>query len=235
MVKNSLSNQDISEIENITGYVFKNKNLIERAFTHSSAVNGVNDYERLEFLGDSVLQLAVTDFLLNNYKKLDEGQLTRGRAKIVSKEPTCKIFENLDLARYVIASSSFSNDEGREGISDKMKSDILEALIGAIYRDGGMKAAFQFIIDKFSDIIDSVMKGNLIDSKSELYEYCAKAKLDIKFKTQSNGSANNPKFSCISFVDGKEISVGNGKSKRAAEQDSAKKALELLKKNYDKR
>lgn len=234
MVKNSLSNQDISEIENITGYVFKNKNLIERAFTHSSAVNGVNDYERLEFLGDSVLQLAVTDFLLNNYKKLDEGQLTRGRAKIVSKEPTCKIFENLDLARFVIASSSFS-DDGRENLSDKMKSDILEALIGAIYRDGGMKAAFKFIIDKFSDIIDSVMKGSLIDSKSELYEYCAKAKLDIKFKTQNNGSANNPMFSCVSFVDGKEISVGNGKSKRAAEQDSAKKALELLKKNYDKR
>lgn len=230
MVNKSLSNQDIEQIEKVSGYVFKNKKLIKRAFTHSSAVNGVNDYERLEFLGDSVLQLAVTDYLLNNYKNLDEGQLTRGRSKIVSKEPTCKIFENLGLSRFVIASSSFSDGLKNGKISAKMKSDILEALIGAIYRDGGMKAAFDFVIDKFSEIIKEVMKGNLIDSKSELYEYCAKNKISMDIKTKNNGDANNPVFVCRISVKGKEIASGQGNSKRTAEQNGAEKALKSIKK-----
>ena len=232
MQKGTLPEAAVKEIENILGYSFSDKELLKRAFVHSSAqIENQANYERLEFLGDAVLQLSVTDYLMKNYKEMNEGELTRGRSKIVSRGPISAITKKLNLDKFMITSSTFNERGAGTAVSEKMKCDLFEAVCGAVFRDGGMEKAVEFILKNLTDVIESTMKGGLIDGKSELLEFCAKNKLNLDFKVEEKVKNGKPYFYSKAIIEGKETSSGEGETKRASEKDCSKKALEILKGN----
>ncbi|MBE7073855.1 MAG: ribonuclease III [Clostridiales bacterium] len=197
------------------GYKFKDIGLIERALTHSSK-SEIN-YERLEFLGDSIL-----DFLVGEYFYIHcdeaEGRLTVLRSQYVSENHLAKIFDNLKLAKYVKLGKSYQGE-----ISKAIKGDVVEAVLGAIYLDGGLNEAKNFIkkyfdLDNYKNMIDENYKSKL----QELVQGNFKCKMTYQTEPCENG------FTSTFCMDEDEIASGEGKSKAEAEQMAAKLAIEKL-------
>ncbi len=209
-----------SEIEQKLQYVFRNKGLLETAFTHSTYANahGREDNERLEYLGDAVLQLVVTQWQYIS-SGAQEGELTKQRQKLVCEAALFSAVERLDIKRYLLISG------GKENVGKKTVSSLLETVIAAIYLDGGFDAAKKFI------------ERNLLRGKSEkeenpkgdLQEFLQRKGEQLPLYTcQKSGMDNAPVFVCEAAAMGK-IAHGKGKSKRQAEQNAAKALLQALK------
>lgn len=201
-------------MSNIT-YNFKDKNLIKRAMTHSS--KSPENYERLEFLGDSILDFVVGDYLYENSDK-SEGQLTVLRSHFVSESNLCKVFDGLDIEKEIILGKSYKG-----AISKAIKCDIVEAIIAAIYLDAGIVEARKFIVEKlnlenFEHVIDDNYKSKL----QELVQANFKCKMSYVTEKEDNG------FVSSFYMDEDKISSGNGLDKVSAEQDAAEKAIKIL-------
>tara|TARA_B100000886_G_scaffold319727_1_gene260685 strand:- start:2056 stop:2721 length:666 start_codon:yes stop_codon:yes gene_type:complete len=219
-------NKSLKELENIINYSFKNKSLLDRALTHKSFNNKINN-EKLEFLGDRVLGLIISKKLLEKYPNENEGIIDKKFANLVNKKTCVKIAKKINLKRFLYLGASHKS---LERSADKIVSDSLEAIVGAIYLDGGLKLSEKFILNFWETYIDKSII-TLIDSKTLLQEYSLK-----KFKIlpkytffKKTGPQHEPFFKTqVEIPESKKI-VGEGSSKKKAQQNAASKLIKLLK------
>lgn len=227
-----MKQNDIRTIEKKIGYEFKDKELLERAFTHASASSlATKNYQSLEFLGDSILDFVVAKRLMEINPDAHEGTLTKNRAAIVSKEPLADEIDRLDLAKFLIVGKG----ESLESITAqaKVKSDIFESIIGAIYLDGKSIANCEkFVLAKLADYFSGNNKHvNTHDFKTELNEFASRHELAVEYALVStSGKPHEPIFDMVVKINGLDAGKGEGKSKKEAEQNAAREALEHIKK-----
>ncbi len=214
----------MQELEKLLGYTFEDKGLLERAFTHSTYSNEhqAPSNERLEFLGDSVLELVVRDYIYNFYEE-SEGKLTEWKKQIVDKYSLCDIVDNLGLMKYLKLGGSLKN----QMLSTKLKSDVFESIVGAIYLDGGYDKAKEFVcrnIDFDSKI--AFIDSHNMDYKTQLQELIQKdygvTPCYIDKEKQNN------LFVRAVVINNKEVAFGKGESKQLAEKEAAKNAIQIL-------
>ena len=223
---------NIELFEQKINYEFKNKEYILEALTHSSYSNENKNYpfnERLEFLGDSVLSIVISDYLFKKETKLPEGELTKIRANIVCEESLSEVSKNIHLGKYMLLGKGEEATGGRERIS--ILADALEAVIAAIYLDGGIKCAREFILTNMEKIINDSIKGKIFrDYKTHLQEVLqSKGEVNIWYKLiDEKGPDHNKKFVMQVGIDSKILGFGEGKSKKEAEQVAARKALDNI-------
>ena len=221
----------MGELEKTVGYTFKDPKLLELALTHSSYAHEHyagkrHDNERLEFLGDAVLELVSSDYLFHNYNEYPEGELTKLRASIVCEQSLAMCAEAISLGKYLRLGNGEDSTGGR--LRASITSDAMEALIGAIYLDGGMQPAKAFI-DRFilSDLED---KRLFYDSKSNLQELIqGKLKKEFEYRLlEESGPEHDKTFVVEIDMEGECLGRGQGRTKKAAEQQAAYEALLLL-------
>ena len=224
-------NFNYSLLENEIGYVFKNKELLINALTHTSYANehkhkGMKDNERLEFLGDAVLELVSSEFLYLNMPNLPEGKMTKLRASLVC-EPTLALdARSINLEEYIYLGKGENDTGGRR--RDSIVSDAFEALIGAIFLDGGLEYAKEFILKYALNDIDN--KSLFHDSKTVLQERLnavKTGKLSYEIINES-GPDHNKSYEAVAKLENKTIGRGSGHTKKAAEQQAAYCALKTL-------
>ncbi len=226
---------DLKEFQARIGYQFKNINLLRQALTHSSYANEkhmrkLSDNERLEFLGDAVLELISSEFLYDNYSDVPEGELTKLRASIVCEPTLALCTEAMDLGRYVLLGRGEERTGGRKRKS--ILSDALEAVIGAIYLDGGFANAKEFVLKYI--LTDIEHKQLFYDSKTILQELVQGKHERLTYKLiGESGPDHDKSFSVEAYIGDKVISTGVGHTKKAAEQEAAYKALLILKKDEE--
>ena len=214
------------------GYEFKNKDLLKTALTHSSYANehGEKSYERLEFLGDSILSFIISTYLYENHPELPEGDMSKIRAAIVcerSLESSCR---NFGVEKYIILSRGEELTGGRERSS--IIADVFEAILGAIYIDGGLECARKYVTNMLSKTVSDTVEGHGVfsDFKTKLQEIVQKYNSNVTYKlVGESGPEHEKEFTVEVIYCGKTLSKGRGKSKKIAEQDAAKTAIEVLK------
>lgn len=222
---------DIRNFQKTIGYSFKNEKLLLQALTHSSYANEkhmkkFSDNERLEFLGDAVLEIVSSEFLYNNYSDKPEGELTKLRASIVCEPTLALCTEPINLGDYIRLGKGEEQTGGRKRKS--ILSDALEAVIGAIYLDGGFTNAKEFVLKFIMTDIDK--KQLFYDSKTILQEVIQGKHESLTYKlVDESGPDHNKQFTVELYVDDKKMSMGVGHTKKAAEQQAAYEALLMLK------
>lgn len=216
-----------SVIEQKIGYQFKDKSLLATAFTHSSFAysHHIQSNERLEFLGDSLLNFVVTDFLFKTYPD-NEGVLSKMKANLVSAENLSQIIQSMGLI------SHLKSENFNPTLSMNVECDLFESILGAVYLDSNFETAKNFVYEKLnlSKVqVEKVMQ-NFVDYKTKLQELVQKSgKNTIEYiLIDKSGKAHDPKFTILLKIDGKEVTTQSAKSKRLAESLCAKKAIELL-------
>ena len=223
---------NLIEVEKLIGIEFENKGVLITALTHSSYANQFKDVkynERLEFLGDSVLQLCVTKYLFNNYKDKSEGELTKIRALVVCENSLHKVSKNLSLGKYIRMSKGEELTGGRERTS--IQADALEAVIAAVYLDKGIEVANDFILRNFKDVIDKAINEEIIlDFKTRLQEVLQKnGEVNIVYNlVKHEGPPHRRKFFTDLLINNEIMGQGVGFSKKESEQNAAKEALRNL-------
>nr|WP_321267154.1 ribonuclease III [uncultured Sulfurimonas sp.] len=221
---------NIETLEKTLGYVFKDKELIIEALTHKSYKQPY-DNERLEFLGDAVLDLIVGEYLFNKFKKSDEGKLSKIRASLVNETGFDKLARSLNLGDYIFLSNAEQNNGGREKPS--LLSNAFEAVIGAIYLEAGLSQAQKIAIELIEKNHKEISLDSLFrDFKTTLQELTqARFGITPEYKVvASRGPDHKKEFEVAVFIEDKEYARSSGKSKKIAQQESAKKAVEMLKK-----
>ncbi|MCR4923657.1 MAG: ribonuclease III [Lachnospiraceae bacterium] len=220
---------NIRSLEEKIGYRFKDRSYIEVALTHSSYFNENKekneDYERMEFLGDAVLELCVSDHLFRSKKELKEGELTKLRASLVCEPTLAMCASAFNLKEYIRLGKGEENTGGRN--RESIISDVFEALIGAIYLDGGLECAKKFI--EHYVLEDMYHKIEFVDSKTGLQEYVQEKGQNLSYEIiKESGPAHNREYITAVMINGQQIAVGKGRSKKLSEQDGAYKALAIL-------
>ncbi|NMD69474.1 ribonuclease III [Bacillus sp. DNRA2] len=222
------------EFQTRIGFDFSNSTLLKQAFTHSSYVNEhrkkpYEDNERLEFLGDAVLELTVSQFLYKKYPMMSEGELTKLRAAVVC-EPSLVGFANeLAFGQLVLLGKGEEMTGGRE--RPALLADVFEAFIGALYLDKGIDSVIQFLERVVFPKINSGAFSHVMDFKSQLQELVQRDGVGtIEYKILlEKGPAHNREFCSVVSLNGQELGTGTGRSKKEAEQHAAQMALEKLK------
>lgn len=222
---------DFQELEKKIEVVFKDKDLLKQAFVHRSYLNenknsNLTHNERLEFLGDAVLELVITDFLYKEYKDKAEGELTSYRSSLVNADTCASIATNLSVNDFLLLSKGESKDTGRA--RQYILANALEALIGAIYIDQGYDGARIFIEKNFVPLIEKIIEeGSHIDSKSLFQEKAQEFDgITPSYKTMKESGPDHEKKFTVGVYLGKDlVATGEGKSKQDAEQEAAKQAL----------
>ena len=217
-------------LESRIGYSFKNRQLLERALTHSSFANEHGqthkDNERLEFLGDSVLGFITAEYLFKNHSNLPEGELTRLRAYAVCEKSLFEFAKQIDLGSYILLSHGEDKTGGRQRAS--VLSDAFEALIAAIYLDSGMEQAKKFVLGFIADYVEK--QPSFKDYKTMLQEVIqrnAGEKLEYVLVSET-GPDHDKHFEVEAHLNSNVIGRGVAGSKKKAEQAAAKQALELM-------
>jgi ribonuclease-3 len=222
----------MKSLEEKLNYTFKNKNLLANALTHSSYANekrnGSVSNERLEFLGDSVLSLIVSDYLYNNFKNLPEGELTKLRASLVCEKSLCNFSRELNMGEYLRLGKGEDKGGGRS--RDSILADAFEAVLAAIYLDGGLEAArslvLRFILAELEHEDDEVFK----DYKTALQEIIQRNPEETVtyILTKESGPDHSKVFEVEVRLNSNTIGKGTGRSKKQAEQSAAREALRLM-------
>lgn len=228
-----MTEEILGELEEKIGYFFKDKKLLRQAVTHSSYANEMNinkyeDYERLEFLGDAVLELVTSDFLFRKRKENSEGRLTKLRASIVCEPALAFCAREISLEQYILLGKGEEATGGRG--RDSIVSDVMEAVIGAIYLDGGLEEASAFI-HRFV-LSDLEHKQLFYDAKTTLQEIIQQENNGaLRYKlVKEEGPQHDKIFEVEAYVGEKLVGAGSGHSKKAAEQQAAYQALLARKK-----
>lgn len=230
---------ETSELEKRLAYEFKNQSLLEEALRHSSFVNEqahyqMRDNERLEFLGDAVLNLVIGHVLLNRFPDLEEGDLSRMRSNLVNETQVASVARSLDLGSHIQLGKGESLTKGRE--KNSILANTFEAIIAAAYLDGGYDAAFRLIEEHFSYLFE--IDGNIAatyDYKSRIQELLQtrQGEKPVYSVIEETGPDHNKMFRIALSVNDIRTE-GFGKSKKHAEQDAARKALDILTANQMK-
>ena len=218
----------LKELQEKMGYFYQDEDLLKQALTHSSfaneqKINKLRDYERLEFLGDAVLELVTSEFLYMKNENLLEGELTRMRASMVCEPALAYCARDIGLGNYVMLGKGEEATGGRK--RDSITSDVLEAVIGSIYLDGGLESAKKFIYQfVMSDLEHKIL---FLDSKTLLQEEVQKqnnAQLHYELVGE-HGPDHNKEFFVNVYLNNTLIGSGSGKTKKSAEQQAAYNAL----------
>ncbi|MCR4806165.1 MAG: ribonuclease III [Lachnospiraceae bacterium] len=223
------------ELEEKLKYRFKNSETIVSALTHSSYKNEkpyIRDYERLEFLGDAVLELTVSEFLYKDNPNMKEGDMTKMRASLVCEPTLAYCAQELSLGDYILLGKGEEKTGGRG--RDSIISDVFEAIIGAIYLDGGFDLAGDFV--RKYVLTDYRNKIEFNDSKTSLQEYVQDKGLKMEYIPAGESGPDHHKiYSVKVLVDGREYGSGSGSSKKRAEQNAAYEALKRFKEEEKER
>lgn len=222
---------NLKAFEEIIGYKFNDQSLLKVALTHSSYANEnrgrhIAFNERLEFLGDSVLSLIVSSYLFENYKKLPEGDLTKARATIVCERSLWECAVDIEMGNYLVLGKGEELTGGRTRVS--ILADAYEALIAAIYLDGGLQVVREWLLGQLYDTILNAVKGKtFMDYKTALQERVQNhGATQIQYEvTGESGPDHRKVFSVHVLIDGKVMGNGEGKSKKSAEQMAAHDAF----------
>lgn len=225
-----LDDKNIRTFEKNIGYAFKNKSLLLTAITHSSFANegigNLSDNERLEFLGDSVLNLCIGDYIFNNEIDMPEGEMTKIRAAIVCEQSLKECALSLDLGTFLRLGKGEEANRGRTRPS--ILADAMEALIGAVYLDSDFKTVQKFIYKNMKDIINGALTGTVFnDYKTELQECLQKqGRVKIKYVVeQQSGPDHHKTYNVSVYVNNVKCGTGSGTTKKEGEQNAAKDAL----------
>jgi ribonuclease III len=212
-------------------YCFRNKNLLLESMSHPS-LRGHNhhkglDYERLEFLGDTILNFIITEMLFLNFKNYSEGQLAKIRSYLICTEMLCNIAHDLDLSKYIIMTSGEENAGGRGNPSNL--ENAIEALIAAIYLDGDIEQIKNIITKLWSKYLDNMGESSQHDPKTYLQEWCQSQGYGVPIYEviEKIGSAHEPLFT-IKVTAGNHHETAQGKSIKLAQKNAAKKLLNLI-------
>lgn len=223
----------IEKLEEKIGYTYQNKELLLQALTHSSfsneqKINKSKDYERLEFLGDAVLELVSSDFLFHNNPDMPEGKLTRMRASMVCEPALAFCARDLQLHEYIRLGKGEEMTGGRH--RDSIISDVMEAVIGSLYLDGGFQVAHDFI-HRFilSDLEDNILFYDAKTVLQEMIQEDPQGTLQYRL-VKEEGPDHDKSFMVEACINGKPVSQGVGRTKKAAEQQAAYEAILLLRK-----
>lgn len=224
----------IEEVENQLNYSFKNKELIRTALIHKSYNEGMQkdlpDNEKLEFLGDSVINLVITDHLYKNYTHLKEGELSKLKAHLVSSNTLHKIAECIRLTDFLMLGKGEEKNDGRS--NKKIGAAVFEAVVGAIYLDSNYKLTTAVVIPLFRDFLEKFAEKEvkINDYKSELQELVQKENnfLPLYKIIDETGKPPHVIFTAAVYLQEKQIGLGTGKNKRNAEQNAAYSALQNI-------
>ena len=224
--------RDISQFETIIGYTFSDRELLSTALTHSSYINEhalerQKCNERLEFLGDAVLELITSEFLFNDGRDIPEGEMTKQRASLVCESALADDAREIDLGSFLVMGKGEEQNGGRHRAS--IVSDAMEAVIGAVYLDGGIEAAGSFI--RRFILRDKNM--HLMDAKTVLQEITQEVFLTapVYAITGAEGPDHNRTFTAEVSIDNKVLGTGTGRTKKTAEQAAALQAINTIKGN----
>lgn len=230
-----IGRSSLSEIETLIRYQFRNKVLLEEAFTHSSckrenpAYEG-NDFQRLEYLGDAVIGFLLADLIFERFPEMREGEMTRTRSTLTQGKVLSEIGKQYQFSKYVRTGST----EQKHGIpkSAKISEDVVEALIGAVYKDGGIEAARQTLLLLYGDLDRWLEQCKFKNNpKGELQELIqgqdASSTLEYQLVHQE-GPSHNRMFTVEVWIDGKAMGTGTGKTRKEADQNAAQDALNKL-------
>lgn len=222
----------MKQLENNIGYVFKNKNLLKNALSHSSYANEkkgiICSNERLEFLGDSVLSIIVSDYIYTNFPNLPEGQLTRLRASLVCEKSLCSFSKELGVGEYILLGKGERANGGNERPS--ILADAFEAILAAIYLDGGMEPARRHVLRFVKEELSHMEHEAFKDYKTELQEIIQRnPEEQLSYVLIGESGPDHDKcFTVEVHLNSNVIGTGSGHSKKNAEQAAARKALELM-------
>ncbi|MFH1541676.1 MAG: ribonuclease III [bacterium] len=223
---------ELQELENKLGTSFQNRPLLNQSLTHSSYGNEqkIPDNERLEFLGDAVLKLIISEYLFNKFPEKAEGDLTKIRAAVISDETLSKVGRDLAIGNYIIMSA---NETRTGGVRRKSNlANAIEAVIGAVFLDAGIGKSREMILQFLTAEIDLVSQAGYIrDYKSALQEYTQKEKWDLpRYKVIKETGAKHRRVFWIEVkIQGKRYGIGRGGNKKESEQRAAMQALSRLK------
>lgn len=229
----------VADLESVLRIKFRDPRKLLEAITHSSAATEFNRHadqneqvawnERLEFLGDSVLNLVITTWLFRHLPKHSEGVLSKMRASLVSEQALAEIAHTINLGQFLVLSKSEENSSGRAKRS--LLADALEALFGAVYQDQGFEAAEQLILDVYQSHleapIDQLSEGDYKTSLQELTQKVTKKRPSYEL-ISSEGPEHEPKFIVAVKFEGKLLGIGEGQTKKRASQEAALAALKVL-------
>lgn len=218
-----------SVIESKLGYRFNDRSLLILAFIHRSYINEHKEIkehnERLEFLGDSILGMLIADYLYRYYPDTPEGDLSYLRSRLVEASSCVSYVQSLEIANYILLGKGEKMNDGRG--RESILADLFEAIIGAIYLDGGLEAAQHFLFENFSEDIEDILKTPLQNWKALLQDYCQK-----KFQSppryivlQESGPDHSKVFEVSVCINGNELGRGKGSSKKEAQQSAAEDAF----------
>ena len=219
--------EELKELEKKIGYEFSEKRLLGQAVTHSyfsneQKINKYKNYERLEFLGDAVLELLSSRFFFETYPDMSEGEMTRLRSSMVCEPALAFCARDLDLGKYILLGKGEEATGGRK--RDSIISDVMEAVIGAIYLDGGLLEADKFV-RKFI-LSDLENKQLFYDSKTLLQEQVQKEGRTLTYELVSESGPDHEKvFVVEAVIDGKTVGRGQGRNKKTAQQQAAYQVL----------
>ncbi len=225
-------NKRFEKLEEKLDLNFKNKNLLVQAFCHRSYINENPDFnlghnERLEFLGDAVMELVVTEYLFQNYPEKAEGDLTDWRAALVNTKMLSDVAKSMGLSKHLLLSNGEKKERGKA--KQYMLADTFEALIGAIYVDSGYEKAEEFIKNNLLVKLPEIISLELFkDPKSELQEIAQEAEgITPTYKViEESGPDHDKNFRMGVFLEDRKLAEGEGSSKKEAEEEAAQKALE---------
>ena len=215
----------INELQDKLSYQFSNPPLLAQALTHTSHGNehNIHNNERLEFLGDSVLGMIVSDYLYNQYPGINEGKLTKLRAEVVNAKSLLEIAKALELGQFLSLGRGEEQTGGRDRASNLV--DALEAVIGAVYLDSCFERARQVILVLFRDKLEGLQIENM---KGRLLEFCQKRKMAPRYRVLAESGSAHEKIFTVGVTVGSATGIGEGKSKRMAEKMAAKALLEKI-------
>ncbi|MBQ3167953.1 ribonuclease III [Campylobacter sp.] len=219
----------LKQIQKLLKYEFKNINLLKEAITHKSIKSSINN-ERLEFLGDAVLDLIVGEYLYHKFNTQSEGDLSKLRASLVNEDSLAKIAKELNLGEFLYLSPAEENNGGRD--KQSLISDALEALMGAIYLESGLDSVKVIFIDLLEKNFPDINLNSLTKDYKTALQEITQAQIGTAPKYElisSSGPDHKKSFEMAVLLNGKEIARATGNSKKAAEQACALKALEMLK------
>ena len=219
----------LEKFEKNIGYTFKDKNLLKNALTHTSYAfdHHVESNEKLEFLGDSILEFISSKYLYHEFPNLSEGEMTKVRATVVCEDSLHKIAQKHNFSDFLFVGKSEQLHQGNRKVA--IMADSVEAIIAAMYFDGGLNEAEKFIVNNLKDEIEIATKNvGIKDHKTILQEKLQEhGNVSIKYEIISeSGPDHNKTFVAQVKLDGKVLANGTGKTKKQAEQEAARKALE---------
>ncbi len=222
---------NFEKVEKIINYTFKDKNLLREAFTHSSFANIHNlnyHYERLEFLGDSVLGLVISEYVFKKFKNESEGTLTHLKSYMVNSDSLASITEKNKLHKFLLVPVNEKEIHNKK----KIKENLFEAVVGAIYLDGGLEVAREFILKSMKDanLLITDISSMVFDPKTTLQELLQKEGIPLPeyLIISRKGPVHDTVFVAELRINNKRLATGEGRSKKEAHQQCAKKVLEKI-------